>query len=219
MERTTSRETIIEYLPIIKKIQASLEIRLLKHPSLEGSDKLPFYGLWGGHDPVPVIEAWQIIGGWVGEKGVRVENTWPSFHLVKTDSATDWWEVHKLIAKHIRKQDPVEAGREKAIRRDSPIEIALTLEGDLFRGKHKYSLREPRRVSLIRLLSGAGGSFVKTNELQLLVGNASADALRGMIHAINRGARIHLVIKYNVIEGRSRSGYRINPKYKLGRKK
>ncbi len=219
MKRPTSSETIAEYLPIFKRVRTALETRL-NRSDLEGQKKLPFYELVAeGCTRVQITDAWQIIDDWIKESGLRAESIGTTFYLVKTDETVSWWVAHDLMAKHIRRQDRVEVGHKKAVRRDTPIEITLTTEGDLVRGQHKHSIREPQRISLMRLLSGAGDVFVKTSNMRSEVRNASEDALRKMIYAINRDAKKHLGIKYNLIEGRSRSGYRINPKYKLARKR
>jgi len=108
-----------------------------------------------------------------------------------------------------------------AIKRIKPVDknkiIFLSSDGDLYRepkDKHCYPMRkEKQRQKMVRTLI-EHKTFVSTDELVGLTGSKSRKAIHNAKLMINDKTKYHLGIPHFII-GRSVSGYKINPEYKI----
>jgi hypothetical protein len=95
--------------------------------------------------------------------------------------------------------------------------IYFSSDGDLYRepkAKHCYEMgKEKQRQKIVRVLLERK-TFVPTDELVLLTGSKNRKALHNAKLMINRKAKYNLGVE-NFITGRSVSGYKINPEYKI----
>jgi len=95
--------------------------------------------------------------------------------------------------------------------------IYFSSDGDLYRepkAKHCYGMgKEKQRQKIVRILLERK-TFVPTDELVMLTGSKSRKALHNAKLMINRKAEYRVGIE-NLITGRSVSGYKINPEYKI----
>ena len=93
----------------------------------------------------------------------------------------------------------------------------MTKDGDLYRepkAKHCYEMgKEKQRQKIVRILLERK-AFVPTDELVELTGSKNRKALHNAKLMINRKAKYRVGID-NLIIGRSVSGYKINPEYKI----
>ena len=108
-----------------------------------------------------------------------------------------------------------------AAKRTKPVDkskiIYLSSDGDLYRdpkAKHCYPMsKEKQRQKMVRTLIERK-TFVSTDELVGLTGSKSRKAIHNAKLMINDKTKYHLGIP-NFIVGRSVSGYKINPEYKI----
>jgi len=95
--------------------------------------------------------------------------------------------------------------------------IYLSSDGDLYRepkAKHCYPMgKEKQRQKMVRTLIERK-TFVSTDELVGLTGSKSRKAIHNAKLMINDKTKYHLGISHFII-GRSVSGYKINPEYKI----
>jgi len=95
--------------------------------------------------------------------------------------------------------------------------IYFSSDGDLYRepkAKHCYAMgKEKQRQKIVRILLERK-TFVPTDELVMLTGSKNRKALHNAKLMINRKAEYRVGIS-NLIIGRSVSGYKINPEYKI----
>jgi len=105
----------------------------------------------------------------------------------------------------------------KAKPADKKRVIYFSSDGDLYRepkAKHCYGMgKEKQRQKIVRILLERK-TFVPTDELVMLTGSKSRKALHNAKLMINRKAQYRVGIE-NFITGRSVSGYKINPEYKI----
>ncbi|NQV00835.1 MAG: hypothetical protein HQ537_01820 [Parcubacteria group bacterium] len=97
--------------------------------------------------------------------------------------------------------------------------IILKPDGDLCRGPHCYPMRN--RCQLLNILKTLNKNFKETKDICTETGIEKTSTIRRYIGAINARARYHLKLSKNknLIESKSRSGYRINSYYKLIKKR
>jgi hypothetical protein len=105
----------------------------------------------------------------------------------------------------------------KAKPADKKKVIYFSSDGDLYRepkAKHCYGMgKEKQRQKIVRILLERK-TFVPTDELVMLTGSKNRKALHNAKLMINRKAEYRVGIE-NFITGRSVSGYKINPEYKI----
>lgn len=106
----------------------------------------------------------------------------------------------------------------KFLRGKSEITLYLDSSGNLWKEPRKrflYSMKESQgRVKIIQFLLDNPG-FQKTKQIVAKVGKNTAEVLRSEISKINKNAKEKLKLSAPLIESKSGSGYRLNPKYKL----
>ncbi len=108
-----------------------------------------------------------------------------------------------------------------AAKRTKPIDkskvIFLSSDGDLYRepkAKHCYPMsKEKQRQKMVRIMIERK-AFVPTDALVELTGSKSRKAVHNAKLMINDKIKYHLGVS-NFIVGRSVSGYKINPEYKI----
>lgn len=108
-----------------------------------------------------------------------------------------------------------------AARKAKPVDkkkvIYFSSDGDLYRepkAKHCYEMgKEKQRQKIVRILLERK-TFVPTDELVEFTGSKNRKALHNAKLMINRKAKYRVGVD-NLIIGRSVSGYKINPEYKI----
>lgn len=104
---------------------------------------------------------------------------------------------------------------------EGKVVLYFTKSGDLYRepkDKYLYQLRQGRIKILEYILNFKDHQFYQTKIIASELGK-NDDNLRKDIGDINSTAKGKLDIENNIIEGKEGSGYRLNLKYKIVRKK
>lgn len=126
-------------------------------------------------------------------------------------------DLEKSIARMAAEGAAYGLAAKKAKPADKKKVIYFSSDGDLYRepkAKHCYAMgKEMQRQKLVRILL-EHKTFVSTDELTELTGSKNRKALHNAKLMINRKARVRVGIE-NLIIGRSVSGYKINPEYKI----
>lgn len=126
-------------------------------------------------------------------------------------------DLEKSIARMTAEGAAYGLAAKKAKPADKKKVIYFSSDGDLYREpkvKHCYAMgKEMQRQKLVRTLLDRK-TFVPTDELVELTGSKNRKALHNAKLMINRKAKYRVGID-NLIIGRSVSGYKINPEYKI----
>lgn len=98
---------------------------------------------------------------------------------------------------------------------DTARKIYLTSDGDLYKKpREKYTYHLDTSTGRYKLLKFLTEKFIRTSMLSEGLDGKSEQSIRTDVKVINRTATEKLDIG-TLIEGRRKSGYRINPKYLL----
>ncbi len=126
-------------------------------------------------------------------------------------------DLEKSIARMAAEGAAYGLAAKKAKPTDKKKVIYFSSDGDLYRepkAKHCYEMgKEKQRQKIVRILLERK-TFVPTDELVELTGSKNRKALHNAKLMINRKAKYNLGVD-NFITGRSVSGYKINPEYKI----
>lgn len=126
-------------------------------------------------------------------------------------------DLEKSIARMTAEGAAYGLAAKKAKPADKKKVIYFSNDGDLYRepkAKHCYEMgKEMQRQKLVRTLLERK-TFVPTDDLVELTGSKNRKALHNAKLMINRKAKYRVGVD-NLIIGRSVSGYKINPEYKI----
>lgn len=126
-------------------------------------------------------------------------------------------DLEKSIARMAAEGAAYGLAAKKAKPADKKKVIYFSSDGDLYReprARHCYAMvKEMQRQKLVRTLLERK-AFVPTDELVELTGSKNRKALHNAKLMINRKAKYRVGVE-NLIIGRSVSGYKINPEYKI----
>lgn len=126
-------------------------------------------------------------------------------------------DLEKSIARMTAEGAAYGLAAKKSKPTDKKKVIYFSSDGDLYREpkvKHCYEMgKEKQRQKIVRILLERK-TFVPTDELVMLTGSKNRKALHNAKLMINRKAEYRLGVR-DFITGRSVSGYKINPEYKI----
>lgn len=201
---TLTPETIQFYLPILKEIQAELDVRLQHPEAINRRAKMDYYSLTHKHDAYRVAEALDIIKSWITPLGFTVE----SLYIIKPINS-DWSLLFDTLTQKINEFD-IKSTIATGL-------IVLTLKhGIVSRKNGDLELtcdfeEESQRIKILHTLRD--GKFIDNKILKTIVGAASIESLAETIRTMNTALRVQLELPAdkNVIEVKRGHGARINP--------
>jgi hypothetical protein len=196
-----------EYLPIIRKIFAYLELRLIQTDLMESKQKFNLISL-EENSPRALANAISIIASWVQDSGFAVE----SYGFIKTRPDAKWATMLKVMTERI-----------SGLRSETSFSTELTLSkvGRVARMVNDETLNYDleRKGLKLKILLGLAKSpdFLTIEALQELTGSDSEKSLTNAIRQINALLKGHLQLPpgKKIIEGVKGSGYRIHPLYSI----
>lgn len=226
MARALNQTTIIEYLPIIREIQAFLDFRL-QDPDMEKRCcfRFTYNSLGRNYGFLQLANAQSIICGWIDETGIKIGTGEEAYCFIKTNDTGLWSRMHELIEENIDKYEQIGAsptpgdGRRKQTKdkkKIAPQVLVLNEDAQLFNQAHPKKFldlsKAPLQKKILLLLKN---KFTPTKALMTDSGSKSEQSFYKAVGELNADMKRELNLKKNVIENDRQEGYRLAPLYKL----
>ena len=207
MNNDFSRQTITQYLPVIKEIIATAEIDLKESPQLENRKFLQFFFLEKTHSASKIGYAMTIIKNWVDPKKFEVKY----LTITKQNEKATWKQLLKELHTHL----------ENYHNDTDVIILTLSKEGIIKRivlnTEYTQNLSDSgMKIKILNCLSENEG-FIKTNLIKKLINSKNVESVSKQIGTLNFSLEHRLKLPKNkhLVESKSGKGYRINPIYNL----
>ncbi len=207
MEQQLAHRTVEHYLPILQAIVASLEVSCATDDKLESRTSLHFLYLEKEFGFSKLLHATHLLEVWL--KGSNFEMQ--PLRILKKDKSVKWADLFTLLNEKMtdyHNGNPV-------------IEISIARNGHTVRQVgtqqlvHDFGSDGNKKEILTRLAKV--GDFIKTEDIQKMIGSKSVESVAKTIRAINAVLRMKLQLpqKQKLIDAKRGSGYRINPIYNV----
>ena len=208
METKLARRTVENYLPILRAIYASLDVSVATASQLESRDDLHFFYLEKEFGTSNLLHTTHLLEFWLKDSP-DFEMKPMMFH--KKNKHAKWADLFKLLDEKITEyQNGVPV-----------IEVGIHRNGRIvreFMGQklvHDFGTDGLKKEIIFYLVER--GDFVRTEEIQKIIGSKSIESVAKTILSINTILRtkFQLPQKHKFIDSKRGSGYRVNPVYNV----